>query len=92
MTTNVGMNISASAGMNYTQIVGVNFVSTVAGNAITSVIGALNEFVYGDRVTKAKRIEEIGVEGINKSSENSDLNIHGKKNINTNSGEKSINF
>ena len=92
VNVSAGMNITTSASLNYTQTVGVNYVSSVVGDASFSVIGMLNEMIYGDRITRAKKIEETAVKGIDKHSENENINLHGKKQVTANSGEKNTNF
>jgi len=95
VTISAGQNVTTTAGMNITESAGINHASSAGAmmtqNAVADYsLMAANIFEEAgeSRTSKASEINEHGT-SINKSATEGNVNLHGKKEVQTNSGEKS---
>ncbi|GGF04616.1 type VI secretion system Vgr family protein [Flavobacterium limi] len=92
ITTTAGMNITESAGVDKTLTVGAILNTFVGGDNMLNVTGNFMENIEGNLESHtAKERQEVGVKGIDNSSEGG-INKHSKKEMQINSAEKSKSF
>lgn len=106
ITLTAGEDININAGLNMNTTVGNNKVNTVEGDYsekikgskfltididfMVNVAGKMFEWIKGSKETESKEIKEMAQEVFLHSTEKS-INLRGSKNVNSHSGENSIN-
>jgi len=92
ISLSAGMNISESAGVDKSTTIGMMHNVTVGGDSMLSVTGNFMENIEGNLESHtAKERQEVGVKGIDNSSEGG-INKHSKKEMQVNSAEKSKSY
>jgi len=92
MNTSVGINKSDTIGMNHTESIGMLKKLTVGADFMTNVVGRMVEFIKGNKESHTEKDRLRITNGKIVAQSEGTHEHHSKKEIQNNSGKKSINY